>query len=64
MAAPARHEYVAHKARERDEVQAEIKRIASERNDFLKAKAPKASSFDGAVQGTLRKQAAEAGLKL
>ena len=60
MAPPARHEYVEHKARERSEVQEEIKRVAADRNAFLKSKAPKPRSFDGAVQGTLRRQAKQA----
>jgi Mg-chelatase subunit ChlD len=64
MPAPARHAYVAEKEDERKKVQAEINNMAHERNSYLKAKAPKDSSFDGAVQNTLRKQAAEAGLKL
>ena len=50
MAPPARHAYVEHKAHEREEVQAEIKRVASDRNSFLKSKAPKPSSFDGGAR--------------
>ena len=64
MPAPARSAYVAEKLRERDDVQKEINKVASERNAFLKKKSPAADSLDGAVQSTLRKQAAEAGLGL
>ena len=64
MPAPARSAFVKEKMRERDEIQAEINKVATERNAFMKKAKPKDDSFDGAVQGTLRRQAAEAGLKL
>jgi hypothetical protein len=65
MPATARHAYVADKERERGEVQAEINRVSTERNDYLKKSKPKKDdSFDSAVEGTLRKQAAESGLAL
>ena len=64
MPAPARSAYVATKMHERDEIQAEINKVATERNAYMKKSKPKADSFDGAVQGTLRRQAEEAGLKL
>ena len=64
MPAPARTAYVAAKAHEREEVTAEINKLADERNAYLKKSRPKADSLDGAVEGTLRRQAATAGLKL
>jgi Mg-chelatase subunit ChlD len=64
MPAPARSAYVQQKAREREEVQKEINKLAEERNAYLKKNKPKADSFDGAVQSTLKRQAAETGLDL
>ncbi|MEO6952892.1 MAG: vWA domain-containing protein [Polyangia bacterium] len=64
MSPPARSAYVSHKAREREEVSTEINTLADERNAYLKKSKPKAGSLDGAVEGTLRRQAAAAGLSL
>lgn len=61
---PARLDYIKQKQHEREEIQAEINKVASERNAFMKKAAPKADSFDGAVQSTLKRQAAAMDLKL
>ena len=64
MPASARSAYVASKAAEREVVQKEISELSEERNAYLKKSRPKVGSLDGAIEGTLLRQAAEKGLKL
>lgn len=60
-----RDAYVKHKLEERAKIQAQINKIASERNAWLKKNADaKPDSFDAKVEGALKKQARSIGLKL
>jgi hypothetical protein len=65
MAPAAREAYVEEKVAERNKIQAEIRDIGKQRNQWLeKNHADKPDSFDAKVEGALKKQAKSIGLSL
>jgi hypothetical protein len=54
--------YVAKVARERAEIQTEVDKLSKEREAIIRAKRPKATSFDDTIGHALKKQGARAGI--
>jgi Mg-chelatase subunit ChlD len=62
MDGAGRKKFVAEKNAERERMQKEINELATRRDAYMKAKAPK-DSFDARVEGTIKSQAASVGVR-